>query len=114
HTYTLSLHDALPISPSAFSPKTGLLYIPHNNLCMDEEEVQANYIAGTPYVGMNVKMYPGPGGNGGEFTAWDLTENKPVWSIKDKFPVWSGALATAGDVVFFGTLEGWFEAVNAV
>jgi lanthanide-dependent methanol dehydrogenase len=101
-------------NPSAFSPKTGLLYLPHNNLCMDEEEVQANYIAGTPYVGMNVKMYPGPGGNGGEFTAWDLTENKPVWSIKDKFPFWSGALATAGDVVFFGTLEGWFEAVNAV
>ena len=30
---------------------------------MDEEEVQPNYIAGTPYVGMNVRMYPGPGGN---------------------------------------------------
>jgi PQQ-dependent dehydrogenase (methanol/ethanol family) len=99
--------------PSAFSAKTGLLYIPHNNLCMDEEEVQANYIAGTPYVGMNVRMYPGPGGHGGEFTAWDLQQGKPVWTIKDKFPVWSGALATAGDVVFFGTLEGWFEAADA-
>ena len=99
--------------PSAFSPRTGLLYIPHNNLCMDEEEVQPNYIAGTPYVGMNVRMYPGPGGNGGEFTAWDVQNAKAVWSIKDKFPFWSGAVATAGDLVFFGTLEGWFEAVNA-
>lgn len=99
--------------PAAFSAKTGLLYIPHNNLCMEEESVQANYIAGTPYVGMNVRMYPGPGGYGGEFTAWDLQQNKPVWSIKDQFPVWSGALATAGNVVFYGTLEGWFRAVDA-
>ena len=38
---------------------------------------------------------------------------KPCGSIKDRFPVWSGALATAGDVVFFGTLEGYFKAINA-
>src|SRR3954452_4522368 len=50
--------------PSAFSPRTGLLYIPHNNLCMDEEDVTANYIAGTPYVGANVRMYDAPGGYG--------------------------------------------------
>jgi lanthanide-dependent methanol dehydrogenase len=98
--------------PSAFSPKTGLLYIPHNNLCMDEEDVSANYIAGTPYVGANVRMYPGPGGNGGEFTAWDPVNGKAVWSIRDRFPVWSGAVTTAGDVVFFGTMDGWFKAVD--
>ena len=57
--------------PAAFSPKTGLLYIPHNNLCMDFEGVVANYIAGTPYAGANRKMYAGPGGHRGEFTAWD-------------------------------------------
>ena len=101
-----------------FFARGNLLFLPTEELTqvaggMDEEEVQANYIAGTPYVGMNVRMYPGPGGHGGEFTAWDLQQGKQVWSIKDKFPVWSGALATAGDVVFFGTLEGWFRAVNA-
>jgi lanthanide-dependent methanol dehydrogenase len=99
--------------PSAFSAKTGLLYIPHNNLCMDEEDVQVNYIAGTPYVGANVRMYQAPGGNGGAFTAWDPVEGKVVWSDPDQFPVWSGALATAGDVVFYGTLDGWFHAVDA-
>jgi glucose dehydrogenase len=99
--------------PSAFSPKTGLLYIPHNNLCMDWESVEANYIAGTPYVGANVKMYAGPGGHRGEFTAWDPVARKKAWSIKEKFPVWSGALATAGDVVFYGTMDGWFKAVHA-
>lgn len=99
--------------PSAFSPKTGLIYIPHNNLCMDEEGVEVNYIAGTPYVGMNVRMIPGPGGNRGAFTAWDIAAAKPAWSLKENFPVWSGAVATAGNVVFYGTMEGWFKAVNA-
>jgi lanthanide-dependent methanol dehydrogenase len=99
--------------PSAYSPRTGWLYIPHQNLTMDFEGVEANYIAGTPYVGANVKMYAGEGGFRGEFTAWDPVAAKKVWSLKEKFPVWSGALATAGDVVFFGTMEGWFKAVNA-
>jgi glucose dehydrogenase len=99
--------------PSAFSPRTGLLYIPHQNLCMDMEGVEANYIAGTPYVGANVKMYAGPGGNRGEFLAWDPVKGEKVWSIQEKFPVWSGAVATAGDVVFYGTMDGWFKAVDA-
>jgi PQQ-dependent dehydrogenase (methanol/ethanol family) len=99
--------------PSAWSPRTGLLYLPHQNLCMDYEGVEANYIAGTPYVGVNAKFYAGPGGNRGFFTAWDPVNKAPAWQIKEDFPVWSGALATAGDVVFYGTMEGWFKAVNA-
>ena len=99
--------------PSAFSPRTGLVYIPHNNLCMDSESVETGYIAGTPYVGMNVKMYPGPGGNRGVFSAWDPASGQEIWSIKESFPVWSGAVVTAGDVVFYGTMEGYFKAVNA-
>ncbi|HYK20189.1 MAG TPA: methanol/ethanol family PQQ-dependent dehydrogenase [Pyrinomonadaceae bacterium] len=99
--------------PSAFSPKTGLVYIPHQNLCMDMEGLEANYIAGTPYVGANVRMYAGPGGNRGEFLAWDPVKNQKVWAIPENFPVWSGALATAGNVVFYGTMDGWFKAVDA-
>jgi len=99
--------------PSAYSPRTGLLYVPHQNLCMDYEGTEANYIAGTPYVGVNVKYYAGPGGNRGLFTAWDPVNAAPAWQIKENFPVWSGALVTAGDVVFYGTMEGWFKAVDA-
>jgi PQQ-dependent dehydrogenase (methanol/ethanol family) len=99
--------------PSAFSPRTGLLYIPHQNLCMDVEGLEANYIAGTPYVGANVKMYAGPGGNRGEFLAWDPVKGEKVWAIQEKFPVWSGAVATAADLVFYGTMDGWFKAVDA-
>ena len=100
-------------SPSAFSPRTGLLYLPHNNLCMDFEAVEANYIAGTPYVGAVVKMHPGPGGHRGEFTAWDPINKRPAWKLTEKYPVWSGALVTGGDVVFYGTMEGWFKALDA-
>jgi PQQ-dependent dehydrogenase (methanol/ethanol family) len=100
--------------PSAFSPRTGLLYLPHNNLCMDFQGAEANYIAGTPFVGANVRMYPGPGGNRGFFTAWDLAAHKPRWQIRERFPAWSGALVTSGDVVFYGTMDGWFKALNAV
>lgn len=99
--------------PSAYSPKTGLLYIPRQNLCMDEEGVSVNYIAGTPYVGMNVKMYPGPGGNRGVFQAWNPVTGKEVWSVREDLPVWSGAVVTAGDVVFYGTMDGWFKALDA-
>ena len=99
--------------PSAYSPRTRILYIPHNNLCMDYEGVQANYISGTPYVGAQVRMFAGPGGHRGVFTAWDPLARKPVWKIEERFPVWSGAAVTAGDVVFYGTMDRWFKAVHA-
>jgi len=99
--------------PSAYSPATGLLYIPANNLCMDYEALEANYIAGTPYVGADVRMYAGPGGHRGEFIAWDPVGRRKVWSIPEKFPVWSGVVVTAGDVAFYGTMDGWLKAVHA-
>jgi lanthanide-dependent methanol dehydrogenase len=99
--------------PSAYSPRTNLIYMPANNLCMDYEGVEANYIAGTPFVGANVRMYAGPGGYRGELIAWDPIARKKVWSIQEKYPIWSGVVVTAGDVAFYGTMEGWFKAVDA-
>lgn len=101
--------------PSAWSPRTRLLYIPHNHLCMDYEGVEANYIAGTPYVGANVTMHAAEGAeHRGMFTAWDPVRRRKAWEIPELFPVWSGAVATAGDVVFYGTMDRWFKAVHAV
>ncbi|HEY0411764.1 MAG TPA: PQQ-dependent dehydrogenase, methanol/ethanol family [Allosphingosinicella sp.] len=101
-------------NPSAFSPRTGLLYVPHENLCMDEGVFEANYISGTPYVGADVKMYAGPGGHRGVFTAWDPVRRKAAWEFTEDLPLWSGALATGGDLVFYGTMDGWFKALDAV
>jgi PQQ-dependent dehydrogenase (methanol/ethanol family) len=99
--------------PSSYSARTRLLYIPHQNLCQDIETGEANYIEGTPYVAATVKMYAGPGGNRGVVTAWDPVGRKAVWEVKEKFPVWSGTVVTAGDVVFYGTMDGWFKALDA-
>jgi glucose dehydrogenase len=101
--------------PCAYSPRTKLLYIPHQNLSCDFEATDVSYIAGTPYVGANEKMYAGADDpeHRGYFTGWDLLEKKIVWRKKEKFPVWSGTVATAGDVVFYGTMEGWFKALDA-
>ncbi len=80
---------------------------------MDWRNLRANYIAGTPYVGAEVVMKAGPGGNRGAVTAWDPVRRKIAWQIKEDLPVWSGTVATAGDLVFYGTMDGWFKAVDS-
>lgn len=116
----VNVRDICPASPggkdqqpAAFSPRTRLFYVPTNNICMDYEALKVVYIQGTPFVGASVRMKAGPGGHRGEFLAWDATTGRKVWGIKERFPVWSGVLATAGDVVFYGTLDRWFKAVDA-
>jgi lanthanide-dependent methanol dehydrogenase len=99
--------------PSAYSPKTGFNYVPTNNICMDYEGVEVKYAVGQPYVGAIVRMFPGPGGNRGAFIAWDPKVGKIVWSDKENLAAYGGALATAGGVVFYGTMEGWLKAVDA-
>jgi len=100
--------------PAAYSPDTGLFYVPTNHVCMDYEPFKVSYTAGQPYVGATLAMYPPEGQtNMGNFIAWDAKTGKIVWSNKELFSVWSGALATAGGVVFYGTLEGYLKAVDA-
>jgi len=99
--------------PVAYSPKTNFFYVPTNNLCMDYEGVEVKYQQGQPYVGAIVVSHPGPGGHRGEFIAWDPTTGKKVWGKTEGLAAWGGALATAGDVVFYGTMEGWLKAINA-
>jgi PQQ-dependent dehydrogenase (methanol/ethanol family) len=100
--------------PSSFSPRTGYLYIPAHNTCMDYEGTAVNYIAGTPYLGASVRMYPGPGGYQGELVAWDVEHARKAWGVKEaELPVYSGVLSTGGDLVFYGTMDGWFRALDA-
>jgi PQQ-dependent dehydrogenase (methanol/ethanol family) len=100
--------------PAAYSPDTGLFYVPTNHVCMDYEPFRVRYTAGQPYVGAVLSMYPPQGEtNMGNFIAWDAKTGKIAWSNKEQFSVWSGALSTAGGVVFYGTLEGYLKAVDA-
>jgi PQQ-dependent dehydrogenase (methanol/ethanol family) len=100
------------IQPAAFSPRTGLFYVPKIDLCMDFQGLEANYISGTPYLGAAWKA-AAPDSSKGAFMAWDATTGTQVWEIEEEFPVWSGVLATGGDVVFYGTMDGLFKAVDA-
>jgi PQQ-dependent dehydrogenase (methanol/ethanol family) len=100
--------------PAAYSPDTQLFYVPTNHVCMDYEPYKVSYTAGQAYVGAAVAMFPPKGEtNMGNFIAWDGKTGKIVWSNKEQFSAWGGALATAGDVVFYGTLEGYLKAVDA-
>lgn len=100
-------------SPAAFSPITGLFYVPTINRCMDYHALKVNYIAGTPFMGVVLATRVGPGGNGGEFMAWDAARGVKVWSIPEPEQLRGGALVTASNLVFYGTQDGFFKAVDA-
>ncbi|GJE39603.1 PQQ-dependent dehydrogenase (methanol/ethanol family) [Methylobacterium persicinum] len=100
--------------PAAYSPTTGLFYVPTNHMCMDYEPFRVRYVPGQPYVGATLTLHPPAGDtHTGAFIAWDGARGRIVWSKPEPFSVWSGALATAGGVVFYGTLEGTLKAVDA-
>ena len=116
--------------PAAYSRQTGLFYVPTNHVCMTYEPVSYaaggnKYVSGQAFVNANLTMYPAgavcpdcPNNNAakdnmGNMIAWDASKGKIVWSIPEQYSVWSGVLATAGGVVFYGNLEGWAKAVDA-
>jgi PQQ-dependent dehydrogenase (methanol/ethanol family) len=103
--------------PSSYDEHTGLFMVPTNHVCMTYEPFQIEYTAGQPYVGATLTMFAGPDvgedhSDMGNFIAWDPVHARIVWSKPERFSVWSGALSTAGDVVFYGTLEGYLKAVD--
>jgi PQQ-dependent dehydrogenase (methanol/ethanol family) len=100
--------------PASYDRKSGLMMVPTNHVCMTYEPFQVEYTAGQPYVGATLTMFPAPQSHGGmgNFIAWDPSAGKIVWSKPERFSVWSGALTTAGDVVFYGTLEGYVKAIS--
>ncbi|MFA6179074.1 MAG: PQQ-dependent dehydrogenase, methanol/ethanol family [Candidatus Methylopumilus sp.] len=99
--------------PAAYSPRTRLFYVPLSHLCMNYEAVEARYVAGQPWAGASLTMFPGPDGVMGGFMAWDGLNGKTKWYNTEKFAVWGGALTTGADLVFYGTLDRWFKALDA-
>jgi|SRR5579884_2053226 len=98
--------------PASYDPQTGYFIVPTNHNCMDYQAFSVKYKGGFPFVGATVKMYAGPGGNRGAVIAWDPVQGKIVWSDPERFPAWSGVLTTDGGVAFYGTMDGWFKAID--
>ena len=119
-------------SPAAYSDATGLFYIPGINFCTSLEPLKAAYVPSTPYIGADLAFSPDfdtvteptapttliggayTGRAMGEFIAWNPATGAKEWSFGETFPLWGGVLATAGNVVFYGTLDKHFKARDAV
>jgi PQQ-dependent dehydrogenase (methanol/ethanol family) len=101
--------------PAAFNPQNGMFYVPTNHVCMDYEPFEVEYVAGQPYVGATLSMFPALNSHGGmgNFIVWDAGNGKIVQSKAEKFSVWSGALVTAGGITCYGTLEGYLKCVDS-
>ena len=99
--------------PASYDPRTKLFYVGTNHICMDYQAFGVKYKGGFPYVGAILSMYPADHGNTrGRLIAYDSISGQTKWSADDTFQVYSGPLTTDGDVVFYGTLDGWFKAVD--
>jgi alcohol dehydrogenase (cytochrome c) len=99
--------------PMSYDPRTGLVYIPSLNLCMDMSGSEPQYQRGKFYLKFDAAPKAGPGGHQSEFMAWDPIKGQKVWGNRDDL-VWpGGALSTAGGLVFHGDIRGWFKALDA-
>ncbi len=113
-------HEAKGICPSAmgyhnqgiesYDPNRKLFYMGVNHICMDWEPFMLPYRAGQFFVGATLNMYPGPKGTLGQVKAMNAVTGEFAWEVQEKFAVWGGTLATAGDLVFYGTLDGYIKA----
>jgi alcohol dehydrogenase (cytochrome c) len=99
--------------PMSYDRKTGLVYIPTINLCMDMEGIQQEYKRGQFYLGVNFDLAKqGAGGYMGGVKAWDPVKQQQVWLNKDDLFYSGGMLSTAGGLAFHGDLKGWFKALD--
>ncbi|MBS3952704.1 MAG: methanol/ethanol family PQQ-dependent dehydrogenase [Methylomicrobium sp.] len=116
-------HEAKGICPSAmgyhnqgiesYDPNKKLFFMGVNHICMDWEPFMLPYRAGQFFVGATLNMYPGPKGTLGQVKAMNSVTGEFEWEVQEKFAVWGGTTATAGDLVFYGTLDGYIKALNS-
>jgi len=99
--------------PASYDPRTKLFYVGTNHICMDYQAFSVKYKGGFPYVGAILSMFPADHGDTrGRLIAFNSVTGETKWAVNDTFQVYSGPLTTDGDVVFYGTLDGWFKAVD--
>jgi PQQ-dependent dehydrogenase (methanol/ethanol family) len=99
--------------PVSYDPNTKLFYVASNHICMDYQAFSVKYKGGFPYVGAILNMFPAEHGDvRGRLFAFDPISGDTKWAISDMFQDYSGPLTTDGGVLFAGTLDGWFRAVD--
>lgn len=122
-------HKAKEICPSAmgyhnqghdsYDPTKELFFMGINHICMDWEPFMLPYRAGQFFVGATLWMYPGPKGDRqnylglGQIKAYNAITGDYKWEKMERFSVWGGTMSTAGNLVFYGTLDGFIKARNS-
>ncbi|WP_084542176.1 PQQ-dependent dehydrogenase, methanol/ethanol family [Calidithermus chliarophilus] len=101
--------------PASYSPRTGLFYFTTVlNICMDQEAIDVDYKPGERYIGVrSTAKFLSAANVRSALMAWDPVNQREAWSVKEPFHNRSGTVVTAGDLVFYGTVDGYFKAVHA-
>ena len=100
-------------NPMAYSKKTGLFYVPANHWKEDYWTENVTYQAGAAYLGQGFRIKKLFDDHIGTLRAFDPATGEKKWEHKEEFPLWAGTLATAGNVVFTGTSDGYVKGFNA-
>lgn len=120
--------------PGSYSPKQNRFFVPTFNLCAAIGAMNAEFISGAPYMGMSMSLLAedtqhvanSTFGHIGDLIAWnpngsttgapgELSNGNIAWSHAEVAPIYGGVLSTAGDVLFYTTLDpkNTFHALDA-
>jgi len=99
--------------PMAYSPDTKMFYVPSNEWGMDIWNEPVAYKKGAAYLGAGFTIKPLNEDYIGSLRAIDPKTGKIAWEVKNSAPLWGGVLTTGGNLVFWGTPEGYLKAADA-
>lgn len=99
--------------PMAYSPDTKMFYVPANEWGMDIWNEPVAYKKGAAYLGAGFTIKPLNEDYIGSLRAFDPKTGKMAWEVKNGAPLWGGVLTTGGNLVFWGTPEGYLKAADA-
>ncbi|WP_104491158.1 PQQ-dependent methanol/ethanol family dehydrogenase [Paracoccus denitrificans] len=100
-------------NPMSYSQKTGLFYVPANHWTEDYWTENVTYQAGAAYLGQGFRIKRLYDDHIGTLRAFDPATGEKKWEHKEEFPLWAGTLATAGNLVFTGTSDGFVKGFDA-
>ncbi|MEW6707578.1 MAG: PQQ-dependent methanol/ethanol family dehydrogenase [Pseudomonadota bacterium] len=99
--------------PMAYSPDTKLFYVPANEWGMEIWNEPIAYKKGAAYLGAGFTIKTINEDHIGALRAVDPASGRIVWEVKNSAPLWGGVLTTGGNLVFWGTPEGYLKAADA-
>lgn len=97
----------------AYSEDTGLFYVGANEWGMELWNEPITYKKGAAYLGAGFTIKTTHDDYIGALRAINPISGKVEWENRYELPMMGGGLVTKGGVLFYGTAEGYFRAVDA-